>query len=321
MKKQLTIPSYTYGDTSDPNIKRFLNRAGEWTHYWLVKERKFVPAVSHILSLGFNKGPRFRQYLESHTKEEIKQVLESAGDKGTRTHQAIRQLLEGSRVTMTTKFASEVHGGRQEVLSDEEWDNLVGFMNWCAVYNPRLVAHEQTVTDGESAGTFDALLVITVPSGDKVFKKEVWGQDILILADWKSSSGIWNEYKAQLAAYWSMIASGRKYEKFAKVFPNKCYSGIVRVGTKHKAKFEFEVWDSMETAMNLQLFASALEIAKDHEPEFAPKVEDIPVQFFLKIKKAVARKQKLLTGAKSMKAAKKALKEIGLGATTVRKGK
>lgn len=287
MKKTLTIPSFTYTDTSDPNIKRFVDRKGDWTHYWLVKQKRFVKAVNHILSLGYNKGPRFSAYLAGSTKEEIKKKLESAGDEGTRTHRAISDLISGLKVTMTTKYPSDLMAGRQEVLNDEEWDNLVAFDRWCAVYKPRLVDQDQTVSRGDFAGTFDALLVITVPSGDKVFDKSMWGKDVLILVDWKSSSGIWNEYESQLAAYWDAIKNGHKYDKFIKAFVGRIFSGIIRVGTKHVCGYEFEVWTQEETeGGNLARFEAAKVIADRHEPKFKPDIEQIPLQFFIKVPKA-----------------------------------
>lgn len=309
MKKPLTIPSYSFEDTSDKNIKRFVDRDGNWTHYWLVKEKRFVKAVNHILHLGYNKGARFQEYLLSVSKEEAKKKLETAGNEGTRTHRAIGDLIKGIRITTSTKYPSDLNNGRQEPLTDDEWDNLQAFENWCVKYNPRLVDQEQTVASTDFAGTFDALLIITVPSGDKTFAKEVWGQDILILIDWKSSAGIWDEYEAQLAAYWEAISMGSKYRKFANAFHGKIYSGIVRIGTKHKAKFEFQVWDSMQTAYNILAFNAAQTIANKYETEFKPEIELLKIDFSIKVPKAKvpkATKSKL-----TKKVLGEALEQIG----------
>ena len=53
--KELTIKTYSYQDTSDENIKRFVDVDGNWTHYLLVKQAIFVKAVTHILALGYSK--------------------------------------------------------------------------------------------------------------------------------------------------------------------------------------------------------------------------------------------------------------------------
>lgn len=292
MKKPLTIPSYSFEDTSDKNIKRFVDRQGNWTHYWLVKEKKFVKAVNHILHLGYNKGIRFQEYLLSVSKEEAKKKLETAGNEGTRTHRSFTDLISGVRITSRTRYPSELNNGRQEPLTDDEWDNLQAFENWCGRYNPRLVDQDQTVATGEFAGTFDTLFVITVPSGDKLFVKEVWGQDILILIDYKSSAGIWDEYEAQLAAYWEAISKGTKYLKFVKAFPGKIYSGILRVGTKHKIGYEFQVWDSVQTAKNIEPFIAAKIIADKYEPDFKPEIMHQKIDFKIKIPKAKVPKAK-----------------------------
>lgn len=285
------VPSYTYQDTSDPNIKRFVDRKGDWTHYYLVKEKRFVKAVNWILALGFNKGPRFAAYLTKTTEEEAKRKLLKAGDEGSRTHAAISDLIRGSRVTMTTKYPSDLVAGRQEPLNDEEWDNLVAFERWCEKYKPQVVAIDQTVTGGDYAGTFDALMVLTVPEDDKCFPKEVKGQQVLVLIDWKSSSGIWNEYKAQLAAYCYALEVGHNYDNFLRAFEDKKFTAIVRIGTAHNSGYEMKVWSMDETADNFLKFKSAKVIADDHEEDWIeqPDMEEVPVQFDIRIPKAVIK--------------------------------
>jgi len=294
-KKIATIATYTYEDTSDKNIKRFADQRGDWTHYYLVKEKKYVPAVSHLLSLGYSKGPRFRAYLESHTKEEIKQTLDRAGDRGARVHAAIRDLISGVQVTMTTKYPSDLQRGRQEPLNEDEWEYLLTFERWCATYQPRLIGQEETHTDGESAGTYDALLIITVPSGDKYFPKIAWGQDVLFLPDWKTSSGIWNEYRAQLAAYWSFVRFDKRYAKFIEAYRGRIYTGIVRLGTAHKIGYDLEVWDQRATeGENYKEYRAAITIAHGHEPKFDPTIEQIPTEILIKVPSAVVRPKRAL---------------------------
>jgi hypothetical protein len=297
-----TVTSYTYDDTSDPNIKRFCDRNGDWTHYWLVKEKRFVKAVNWILALGYNKGPRFAAYLSRTTEEEARMKLLKAGDEGSRTHRAISDLIDGSRISMTTKYPSDIKGGRQEPLNDEEWDNLEAFENWCIKYKPKIVAQDQTVASTNYAGTFDALVVITPPEGDKTFARQFWGQEVLILVDWKSSSGIWEEYKAQLAAYWMAIHKGKKYDKFIKAYPTRMFTGIVRLGTRHNSGFEFKVWTQEETeTTNIYEFYAAQTIADAHEPEFEPEVRQIKTSFFIKVPKAVVGRPKRAKKIKKVK--------------------
>lgn len=293
-KKVNTIPNYTFEDTSDPNIKRFCDLSGDWTNYYLVKEKKFVKAVNHVLTLGHAKGPQFMDYIARSTPEQMKKLLDEKGDEGSRTHMAIRDLINGLKVSMSTKYATDLRGGRQEVLNADEWDNLMGFNNWCAKYKPRVIANEETITDGETAGTLDALMVITIPAGDKEFEKYWWGKDILLLPDWKSSSGVWFEYEAQTAAYWKMVKATKKFAKFIKAYEGNIFTGVVRIGTRHKSKYEFVSWTQKDTeGEHLMRYQAAQFIANRYEPEFIPNIEQIPMQLFIKVPKAkvVAKKK------------------------------
>lgn len=292
-KKIATIPSYSFEDTTDPNIKRFVDREGNWSHYFLKDEGRYVKAVNHVLSLGYNKGPRFAQYLLTTTPEKAAQKLTAAGDEGTRTHRAITDLIKGMRITMNTKYPSELTHGRQEVLNDEEWTNLDAWIRWCVTYNPRFVGIDMTVRGDDYAGTFDALLVITVPSGDKNFAKEMWGKDALVLIDWKTSSGIWSEYESQLAAYWGGIVRGGLYRDYVKAYKGRIFSAIVRLGTKHKCLYEMEVFTQEQTEKDSWYrFNAAMKIANRYEPEFKPVIEEIQTEYQIRIQKAKIEKPK-----------------------------
>lgn len=287
MARQITIPSYSYEDTNNPNIKKFVDRKGDWTHYWLVKERKFVPSVTHVLSTGYSKGPRFRMYLESHTKEEIAKVMSERGDEGSRTHMAIRDILKGLRIKLTTRYPSDLANGRQDPLNDNELENLAAWMQWAQDYNPRTLAFEDTFASDIAAGTLDWLGVITVRSGDKNFEKKWWGQDVLILPDWKTSSAIWSEYEAQTAAYLLMIIGSHKFDKFLAAYAGRIFTGVLRLGTLHQCGYQFEPWEErVAVGEHYQRFLAAKRIADRHEPEFKPVIEQIPTQFHRKVAKA-----------------------------------
>lgn len=294
-----TVPSYTFEPTSNPNIKRFVDRKGDWTHYWLVKEKKFVMAVNHILELGHSKGPNFKQYLARSSQEEIKQKMEEKGDEGSRTHDAIKDLIDGIKVTKDRKYATELRGGRQEVLNDDEWDNLMGFHNWCKKYQPRVVEREYPLAGADFAGTMDALLVITIPAGDKEFDKAWWGKDILILIDWKSSASIWFEYEAQTAAYWEAAKLDKKFSKFIKSYEGNIFTGVVRLGTLHKSKYQFVAWTQKETEReHFTRFRASQFIARRYEPDFLPEIVNIPTHIFIKMPKAkigAKKKAKVIT--------------------------
>lgn len=305
MKKTTTIETYSMEDTTNPNIKKYVDRKGDWTHYWLVKEQRFVKAVNHILTLGYSKGPQFRIYLETHTQEQIAKTLREKGDEGTRTHRAIRDLIRGMRITMNTKYPSELNANRQETLNDDEWDNLMAFERWCARYAPRTIAYEESISDGDAAGTMDWLGVITVPSGDKVFEKPFWGKDVVILIDWKSSAAVWTEYESQVAKYWHMAKSdskvGKKLLPYIHGYKGHIFTGILRLGSLHTTGYHFTYFTQKQAeGEHLDRFNAAKVIADRYEPEFKPKVEQLPTQFIIKVPKAKAPKMPVKVTTKKL---------------------
>ena len=260
MKKR-TIPSFIYEDTTDPNVKRFVDRDGNWTHYWLVKEKRFVKAVNHILSIGYAKSAGFYEYLKRVTPEESERRLKNGGEEGTRTHIAIRELAAGNRISMTTRLYDD-RTGKQEVLNNDEWDNLEAYKNFLTDYPQEFVAEERTVYSSEAsyAGTFDRLAVIKVPEDDDKFPKEVRGKKVFVLIDWKTSSGAWDEYHAQIAAYWYAIIEHQHYKNFREHYP--CFGMIVRLGTRHKSGYELTVFTEDDMRSNFMHFLSAQQLTR-----------------------------------------------------------
>jgi len=280
MSKITTIPSYTYQDTSHPNVKRFVDRSGNWTHYFLVKEKKFVKAVNHILRLGYPKGERFYNYLKNITPEEADRRLKTAGEEGTRSHQAIRDLSAGHRVTMSSRYYNDITK-KDELLNDDEWDNLQAFINLCNVYKPEFIADEQTVYTQDYAGTFDWIGTLLVPEGDKNFPAEVRGKRVLALPlDWKTGSGLWPEYDLQISAYYNAIKS---MDLFLDFLTLPIFGVLARLGTKHKCGYEIQVLDESTLAYKYGVFTSCINTANDQEPTFDPDIKEIPYSFHYKM--------------------------------------
>ena len=279
-RKKLTTASHTYEPTSNKNIFRFVDREGNWTHYWIRNKKIFVPSVNHIIRAGYPKGERFYQYLLYANPVEAERRLRTSGEQGARTHAAIRDLIEGKRITLTTKYYNEITE-RFDPLNTEEWQNLEAFMNWVSTYRPQLLYQEIAVwsEDFHFAGTIDFIGTILVPEGDKNFPTELWGSRILILIDWKTGSGIWDEYELQVAAYRKALI-----EFMPRIFTQTSYTtlwtGIVRLGTSHRTGFEMAVWSPDESEANFALFASAYAIfVRKHGVDFSIEEKEIPSQF------------------------------------------
>ena len=282
--KNITIQNYTYQDTSHPNVKRFIDRSGNWEYYWLVKEKKFVKAVNHILRLGYPKGKYFMEWLKKANPEEVDRRLKTAGEEGTRSHQAIRDLSAGHRVTMASRYHNDITK-KDELLNDDEWDNLQAFINFCNTYNPEFITDEQTVYTEEYAGTFDWIGTLLVPEGDKNFPAEVRGKRVLALPlDWKTGSGLWPEYELQVAAYYKAIKEMELYTEFTNFGKDLPIFGVlVRLGTRHKIGYEVQVLDESTLAYKYGVFAGCINTANDQEPTFEPEIKEIPYSFHYKM--------------------------------------
>lgn len=284
------MPSYVMQDTGNENIKRFVDRDGEWSHYFIVDENKFVPGVTFVLSCGYPKGPRFYDWLKNNTADEADSKFKSAGERGTRTHEAIHMLIAGAKVSMSTKLMNSLTR-KQEELSVQEWDNLIGFNNWQEKYKPETISQNLVIYSKKLGfvGTPDWFGTVFVPEDDKYFPSAVRGQRVLFLPDWKSSSGIWPEYQSQVAAYFTGLQEMGLFKEFFTAFKGKIFTGVVRVGTRHKDKYEMKVWGETETASGLMRFLSAYSIAEE-DLRFEPKIVDIPMEFEIDIPKATVPK-------------------------------
>ena len=286
------IRSHELLETSHANIQKLIDRNGDWQFYKILDENRYVPAVNYVLTLGYAKGPRFAEYLLSVTKEEAKKKLTTAGEEGSRTHQAIRMLILGEEIKLETKFMNSLTG-RSEELTKDEWDNLIAWVAWCDKYNPETIMQE-TVTFSRKhgyAGTLDWFGVITVPEGDKAFPKEIAGKKVLILIDWKTSSGVWDEYKAQTAAYMEAVVEMGAHSQYFAHYGDLTYTGVVRLGTAHKnGGFELKAWNKGQTAEHLARFLAAKTIAAENL-EFGIEVTEIPASFKRILPKATLPKK------------------------------
>jgi len=294
-----TIRNFKLIETSNDLIKKLVDLKGDWKYYWSERDKKFKPSTTYVLSLGFNKGPFFQEYLLSKTKDEAKKILETAGDRGTRVHQVIREIIGGTEIKITNTYLNSITN-RQEPLTDDEWSCLEAFQRFANDYKLEIINQEDTVETNLSIGTFDALAVITIPDKDKRFQKEVWGKRVLILLDWKTSSGIRLDYKAQVAEYWTGVTSIPEYLKYLKAFSDH-YTGIVRIGTKHTSGYEIQAWTEEETERNHWSFVAAHKIYSEHDPNFEPDIRDIPTIISVKVPKVVLEKPKVKVKKKKVK--------------------
>lgn len=304
--KKTDIQSHAYEPTDDRNIFRFVDREGNWTHYWIKKQKVFAPAVNHIIRTGYPKGERFYSYLLNATAFEAEKKLKTAGEEGARTHAAIRDLIAGQTVTQETTYFNELTG-RYEPLSTEEWLNLESFYVWCEEFQPRVIDFEHAVWSAlyNYAGTVDFVGIIHVPIGSRHFPKETWDTHVLILLDWKTSSGIWDEYELQIAAYRKAVLE-TKGDKMPTGEYGGMWTGIIRLGTGHKSGYEMKVWNVVESEDNFAVFTSVQEIYYKKEGRiFEPKVWSIPSELQITMPRLRRRRKKKVSSDVHVKRSRK----------------
>ena len=272
--------------TSDKSIFRVLDRNGDWDHYFHKPSGTYLRAVNAILSNGYAKGPRFAEWLKTHTKEDAEEILKTAGERGDRVHQGIFILLADGEIGRNTQVIAEDNKTNVS-LSNDEWDCLLAFGEFWNRHDAQLIS--QDVVSYHLglgyAGTIDAIAKLTKNCGVKYCScAKFIGEKGLF--DWKSSGSIYGSYGAQVAAY-------RFGENIEKEYKDVSYTAIVRVGTNHKSTggYEFEPYDGVETSVHINEFMAAITIAKaDYKPFNQDSIKEVPDT--ISIKKTIKVKSK-----------------------------
>jgi hypothetical protein len=147
-------------------------------HYYYV-DGKFYPSVTRILSETLPMPIALKMWLGDLGNEKAQQKLEAAASTGTAIHEACEKLMKGKEINLTIEFPEK----RQKKM-------LVGFVNWFAKYQPKIIKgmHPELILASQHgyAGTLDLPVVIN----DKPY-----------IVDIKTSKGIYDSHKLQLAAY------------------------------------------------------------------------------------------------------------------------
>lgn len=145
---------------------------------------EFVPSVTWICD-HYPKGVAFYKWLASKGWDESQAIKNAAGDKGSKVHYAIRDLIEGRAVAIDAKYKNN-STGEEEELSFEEYDCLMAFSLWHKEAKPEFLDCEFAVWGDGYAGSVDLLCKID-------------GQ--LFLIDFKTSQYVWPSMELQVSAY------------------------------------------------------------------------------------------------------------------------
>ena len=273
------VPTFSYQPTTDEHLFRVVDRYGDWTVYWQDEWQVYLPAVNHVISTGFPKGQRFYEWLKNKSSDEVDHILKTAGERGTKVHRAISDLTDGKTVTIESKYKND--NGMFELISPDEWDCLISWMDWAKQFKPTLRMHESAISHRlpDYAGTIDFLGDITIDEGQKVSvddKVVVMKQmiKVTVLLDYKTGSGIYDDHKLQVASY----AHGLD----VKDYPD--FTGILRVGTKHTKGYELKLWGYDKTQYHFQQFCNAYSIFEmNRADKWEPQIELQPTSLSIKL--------------------------------------
>jgi hypothetical protein len=211
----------------------------------------FVPSVTWITSY-YPKGIAYFKWLANHGWDESESIKNEAGDKGSKVHYAIEDLLKGQTVKMTDKYINGTSGEPEELTLDE-WNCIVSFSSWYKEVKPEVVSTEITVFNDDIgyAGTVDLVCKID-------------GKPFIV--DFKTSQYIWPSHELQISAY-----------KHGDVNLKDCKLAILQVGyQRNKKNFKFtEIEDKFD------LFLSAKKIWQNECENVEPKKRDYPMELKL----------------------------------------
>ena len=149
-------------------------------------EYLFVPSTTWIAGC-YPKGVQFYKWLANKGWDESQALKEAAGDKGSKVHEAIEDIIRGKVVKMDDKYLNRTTEQMEE-LSLDEYNCLMGFTDWVNTQKPKFLQSEFVIFDDVIgyAGTVDCIC-------------EIGGQKFLV--DFKSGQYIWPEYELQVSAY------------------------------------------------------------------------------------------------------------------------
>ena len=148
------------------------------THYYFIDD-KYVPGVTTILHETLPTPIALRQWIGDVGNEKAQEKLEQAGERGSKIHNACERLLRGEVINLWKEFPSEI---------DKKC--IVSFIDWANQFKPVITDPQYiefvVASQYGYAGTMDLFCYIN---------DEPW------IVDFKTSTGVYDSYKLQLAAY------------------------------------------------------------------------------------------------------------------------
>ncbi len=240
-----------------------------------VKKTIFVPSVTWVCGY-YPKGLEFYRWLANKGWDESEAIKSAAGDKGSKIHAAIADLIKGEKIKMDSQYMNPSTGQLEE-LSLEEYAALMTFCEWYEEFRPNIIASEFVLFSDENTPHAEWCKVDTelketlctckyAGTGDILVEKE----DCFELYDVKSGKYIWPEYELQTSAYARVLEATLNIGK-EKIKPVKRF--IIQVGyTPNKKK----QWKVTELEDKFELFQGAQKVWYNENKDVHPKQKDYP---------------------------------------------
>lgn len=228
-------------------------------------EFRFLRSVTWICEY-YPKGIPYYKWLANKGWDEAEALKTAAGDKGSKVHQAIGDLLEGKVVEMSASYLNPTTD-LLEPLTIEEYDCILSFVRWYDEVNPEILGREFVIINEEEnyAGMVD--LVCEIKPG-KYGREEYSGGKYLV--DFKTSQYIWPSHELQVSAY-------RHGKTLLPIHLMDCKLAILQVGyKKNKNQYKFtEIDDKYDQ------FLAAKTICDNETRGVEPKQKDYPLSIGL----------------------------------------
>ena len=230
------------------------------------EEKQFYLSVTRVLDIGGPFPEGLRQYLRVSSYEEQKERLQVTGDRGTKLHSALDELMNKQELSLA------------DYPTTYEKDAIVSFIRFMRFLDPGKYFTELIVADPDLrvAGTLDfkgyvedwkleALLnpikYLDFDSDGDFQLKERWvdmpnKKRTNIVIDWKFTGRNAYGHKVQVSAYKTMNNKTRKGQPVSRAF-------TWRYSPRHKAGFDFS-----ESLLDYQSFKRIYNTTIEYLGEF-----------------------------------------------------
>jgi|GEM_PF-4391095 len=283
----------TLYELSNCEIMRYETDSEHFYYGGLIgEEKQYYLSVTQTIDIGGPVPEGLREYWRVTSYEESKERLQMTGDRGSKLHDALDQLMRAKKLDLKNDYRSTF-----------EKAGIAMFIRFIRFLDPGKYFTELIVADPDLrvAGTLDfkgyveewrleCLLdpnkYLNIDSEGDVQLKEKWldlpsKKRVHIIIDWKFSARNAYSHKIQVAAYKTMNNKTRKGSPVTRAF-------TWRYSPKHKHGFDFS-----ESLLTYKSFKRIYETAIEYLGNFPapPSLTRYPDSVQLYIKKEKGKKE------------------------------